>query len=79
MRKLSIDYEHPSRVWWDAGGLHLWEGLTGGFDESSVVLDDDVAESWLAEASRIPGWDGGPDFAPHPIAVQQLADDDPDA
>jgi len=77
--KLSIDFEHPSRVWWEAGGQALWDALTGGFEETSVVVDDDVAASWLAEAARLPGWDGGPDFAPHPIAAQTLADDDPDA
>jgi len=77
--KLSVDFEHASRVWWEAGGRDLWEGLTGGFDESSVVLDDDVASSWLAEAARLPGWSDGPEFAPHPIAAQALADDDPDA
>jgi hypothetical protein len=77
--KLSVDFEHSSQQWWDSGGRELWEGLTSGFDETSVVLDDDVANSWLAEASRIPGWHGGPDFAPHPIALQSLAADDPDA
>src|SRR5690606_40704301 len=48
--KLSIDFEHPSRVWWEAGGQALWDALTGGFEETSVVVDDDVAASWLAEA-----------------------------
>jgi hypothetical protein len=77
--KLSVDFEHPSRRWWESGGQELWEGLTAGFEETSVVIDDDVASSWLAEAARISGWDDGPPFAPHPIAVQALADDDPDA
>lgn len=77
--KLSVDFEHPSRLWWESGGQDLWDGLTGGFEENAVVLDDDVAASWLAEAARIAGWDGGPAFAPHPIAAQPLADDDPDA
>jgi hypothetical protein len=78
MVRLSIDFEHASREWWNAGGRELWNGITGGFEENSVVLDEDVAASWLAEAARLPGWDAGPPFAPHPIASQRLADDDPD-
>jgi len=79
MIRLSVDYEHPSRVWWESGGRELWEGITSGFDESAVVLDDDVAASWLEEAARLPGWNDGPPFAPHPIAATAIADDDPDA
>ena len=56
MVKLAIDFEHPSRLWWENGGQSLWDGILDGFGGSSVVLDDHVAESWLAEAGRIPGW-----------------------
>lgn len=68
MLKLSIDYEFASRTWWDGGGQALWEAIAqdGG---GSVVLDEHVARSWLEGASRIPGWDDGHEFAPHPIAV----------
>jgi hypothetical protein len=79
MIKLSVDFEHPSQEWWEAGGRELWNGITSGFDETSVVVDDAVAESWLAEARRVPGWSAGPEFAPNPIAAQPIADDDPDA
>ena len=75
MIKLSVDFEHPSREWWESGGQELWDGVTGD-GESSAVLDDDVAESWLREARKIPGWDGGPDYAPHPIAASAVAEDD---
>lgn len=27
MVKLSVDFEHVSRTWWEAGGQDLWEGL----------------------------------------------------
>ena len=50
--------------------------LNQGFDESSVVLDEHVAESWLAEARKIPGWESGPEFAPHPTAVRPVDDDE---
>jgi hypothetical protein len=65
--KLAIDYEHSSRLWWESGG------------QGSVVLDEDLASSWLAAAGAIPGWSDGPDYAPHPVAVQALAADDPEA
>ena len=78
MTKLQIDFENPGRGWWDAGGRALWEALTGDPDESSVVVDDDVASSWLREAAQIPGWDGGPEFAPHPIASSLLNPDEAD-
>jgi len=79
MIRLAVDYEHPSRLWWESGGQELWDGLLSGLEDTSVVLDDDIAESWLAEASRVPGWDAGPEFAPHPIAARSLADDDPES
>jgi len=79
MIRLAVDYEHPSRLWWESGGQELWDGLLSGLEDTSVVLDDDIAESWLAEASRVPGWDAGPEFAPHPIAARRIDGDDPDA
>ena len=79
MIRLAVDFEHPSRLWWESGGRDLWDGLLSGVDESAIVLDDDIAESWLAEARRVPGWDAGPDFAPNPIAARRIEADDPDA
>ena len=49
MMKLSIDFEHPSREWWDAGGQELWEGIIEEAGASSVVLDDDLAALGLAD------------------------------
>jgi hypothetical protein len=77
--KLAIDFEFSSRTWWDSGGQELWEALGEGFDGSSVVVDDDLAASWLAQARAITGWDDGPEFAPHPVRSSPLADDDADA
>jgi hypothetical protein len=78
MVKLAIDFEHPSRRWWENGGQSLWEGLLDDLGGSSVVLDDHVAESWLAEASRIPGWSDGPEYAPNPVRASRADEDDPD-
>lgn len=79
MVKLSIDFEHPSRTWWENGGQSLWDGIIEETGASSVVLDDDLAGSWVAQACAIPGWEAGPEFAPHPIAVRSLAEDDPES
>ncbi len=76
MTRLSVDFEHTSRTWWDSGGQALWEAITEGFDGSSVVVDDDLAHSWLAEASRISGWDDGSEYAPHPIVARPVAEDE---
>ena len=77
MIQLSVDFEHSSRTWWEQGGQQLWDGISAGFDESAVVLDEDLAESWLAEARKIPGWDDGPEHAPHPVAAYPIeADED---
>jgi hypothetical protein len=76
MLRLSVDYEFPSRTWWEKGGRELWEGIAEGFDSGSVLLDEALASSWLEQARRLPGWDEGPDYAPHPIAASPVADDE---
>ena len=76
MLRLSVDFECTGRTWWEGGGRDLWESITEGFDGPSVVLDDDLAESWLARARLLPGWSEGPDYAPHPIAVSAVAEDE---
>jgi hypothetical protein len=79
VKKLSIDYEHASRKWWESGGQELWDGVTEGFEQTSVLLDDDLAASWISAASSISGWNEGPEYAPHPVAIQTLSEDDPEA
>jgi hypothetical protein len=76
MVRLSVDFEFDSRTWWEGGGQELWEGITGGFDSNSVVVDEALAESWIAEAEKIPGWDDGHEFAPHPIVLVSVDEDD---
>ena len=80
MVRLSVDFEFASRSWWDQGGQDLWDGLTGGLDgdANSVTVDEHMAKSWLAQAEKIPGWNEGADYAPHPITVSAVEDDDPD-
>lgn len=78
MTRLSIDFEHADRTWWEAGGEALWEALGVGSGEASIVLDDDIAASWLREAARLEGWANGPEHAPHPIATSALSEDEED-
>jgi hypothetical protein len=76
VKKLSIDFEFSSRAWWENGGQELWDAVTEGFDGSGVIVDDDLASSWLERARAIPGWDDGADYAPHPIRASALEPDD---
>lgn len=76
MIKLAIDHEFASRTWWESGGQRLWDAISDGL--GSVVLEDDIARSWLEQASRLPGWDDGPEYAPHPITSGAVGEDDPD-
>ena len=76
MVRLAIDFEHASRVWWEKGGQELWDGITEGFDGSSVVLDESIAASWLEHARQLPGWDAGPEYAPHPVTVSAVNEDE---
>jgi len=74
--RLSVDFEFASQTWWEAGGRDLWDGIAEGFDGSSVVVDEGLAASWLDQARRIPGWNEGPDYAPHPVRSGPVEDDE---
>ena len=76
MVRLSIDFEFSSRTWWEAGGRELWDGIGEGFDGSSVVLDEPLAASWLEQARALPGWDDGAEYAPHPIHLSPVDEDE---
>ena len=74
--RLSVDYEFPSRSWWEKGGQELWDAISEGFDGAATVVEADLAISWLAQASALPGWNDGPEYAPHPIAQSPVDDED---
>ena len=76
MVRLAIDFENESKLWWESGGRELWEGLLEGFDNNDVVLEESIAESVIAQAAEIPGWDDGPDYAPHPLRVKPVDEDE---
>ncbi|MCP4007202.1 MAG: hypothetical protein GY725_23715 [bacterium] len=74
--RLAIDFENPAKGWWKSGGQDLWESILEAFDNNDVVVEESIAHSWLAEAEKIPGWTGGPDYAPHPIVVKEVDEDE---
>jgi hypothetical protein len=76
--KLAIEFENPAPTWWKSGGRALWEAIAESADAGSVLVDEAIAESWMAEAAKIPGWNGGPEYAPHPIYVKAVNEDDVD-
>ena len=76
MIKLAIDFENPGTQWWESGGRELWESIAEGFEDSEVAVDESIADSWLVQAARIPGWQGGPEIAPHPICLKQVDEDE---
>jgi hypothetical protein len=75
MVRLAIDFENPAPEWWESGGRDLWESVAEGFDNNDVVLEESLARSWIEQAARIPGWDSGHEYAPHPVGIREL---DPD-
>jgi len=76
MVRIAIDFECPSERWLGAGGRDLWDSVAEGFDNASVVLDRALAESVLAQAASIPGWDDGPEYAPHPLRLEEIDEDE---
>ncbi len=76
MVRLAIDFESPSPKWWDGGGRDLWDAILEGFDNNSVVVDRGIAESWLAEAAKLPGWNDGSEYSPHPIRIDEINEDE---
>jgi hypothetical protein len=74
--RLGIDYENPATLWWESGGRELWEGIAEDAEASSIVVEESIASSWLAEAEGIPGWSDGPDYAPHPIRLTPVDEDE---
>ena len=53
MTRLAIDFEFASRIWWESGGQDLWDALAEDFDGSRVIVDDDLASSWLVQAEQM--------------------------
>jgi hypothetical protein len=76
MVRLVVDFENTSRRWWESGGQDLWDTIREDFDTNEVLLEESIARSWLAEAEKVPGWDDGHEYAPHPIRISPVEDDE---
>ena len=76
MVRLVIDFENPATQWWEQGGRDLWESIVEGFENNGVLLEQTLAESWLAQAATIPGWEGGPEHSPHPVRMEPVDEDE---
>lgn len=76
MVRLKVDFEFTSRTWWENGGQDLWDGIAEDFDGSGILVDEDLAKSWITEAARIEGWDEGTDYSPHPVSVAPINEDE---
>lgn len=74
--RIAIDYEHSARTWWESGGHELWESIIEGFESGSVVLEESLAHSWMETAAKLPGWDDGPSYAPHPVRIRAVNEDE---
>ncbi len=74
--RLAIDFENPAKDWWEGGGRELWESLLEAGDNNDVIVEESIAKSWLAEAEKIPGWSGGPEYSPHPVLLKEVDEDE---
>ena len=76
MTRLVIDFENPCPTWWEGGGTELWEGIREGFDGNDALVERALADSWLQAAATIEGWNDGPEYAPHPIRIKPIDEDE---
>lgn len=73
MKLIAVDYKNSAERWWDAARncialpLSIGDLIVGDKDE--VTLSEEDAAAALAWARSLPGWDGGPEYAPHPLTV----------
>ncbi len=76
MVRLTIDFENPATEWWENGGRALWEAVGEGFETSAALVERTIAESWIEQASQLPGWDSGPAHSPHPVRLVEVDEDE---
>lgn len=69
---IAVDYENNSDAWWqaaraasDAPAAIRPLLAVGGADSVEVAADE--LPALLAWCAALPGWDGGPEHAPHPV------------
>ena len=50
--------------------------VCSGFENNAALLERPLADSWLAQASQLPGWGEGPEHAPHPVRLEEVDEDE---
>ena len=77
-KTLLIDYENNAEEWWTAAREAIdscpeaaRSFVQDGPDEHQV--SPETAEAFLAWAATLPGWSDGPEYARHPVLVQDDA------
>lgn len=76
MVRLAIDFENPATEWWENGGRELWEAVGEGFETNAALVERFIAESWIVQASQLPGWSSGPEHSPHPVRMVEVDEDE---
>ena len=76
MVRLAIDFENPATEWWENGGRELWEAVGEGFETNAALVERAIAESWIVQASQLPGWSSGPEHSPHPVRMEPVDEDE---
>lgn len=78
-----VDYENNAEQWWDAARLavhagnrppqwHIFEPLFNYKEQVSCLQEE--AEAFFDWAEQFDGYNDGPEFAPHPFAINDDED-----
>jgi len=77
---IQVDYENNDDAWWDAARSSVdcpkvLQPIVHGNEDEVVVTARQLrqAEVW---AGALPGWDEGPQFAPHPLLMGNPAEEE---
>lgn len=63
-----VDDENHAEAWWDAL-RNAFPALAASLARPGV--EEVVSTATLARLRALPGWEGGPEYAPHPLVVEQ--------
>jgi len=77
-----VDEENNAEEFWDALADHGGGGFSEPIDvllrDNRVVVENDAARDALLSWMRsMPGWEGGPAHAPHPVTVNEVIEQEP--
>lgn len=74
---IEVDYEHNAEAWWEAARelaaakpASVFARLLRELESNDAVkCDDGEARAFEDAASRLPEWNTGPKYAPHPVIL----------